>query len=61
MVTATGVVTTTPPSLWTDRTKAFTLVVSLTSQGTCAVIRVGETENSGARMPLKYTSVPARV
>src|ERR1035437_5620540 len=60
MVTATGVVTTTLPWLWTDRTNAFTLVVSLTSQGTCAVIWVGETENSGARMPLKYTSVPAR-
>ena len=60
MVTATGVVTTTLPSFWTDRTKALTLVVSLTSQGTWAVIWVGETENSGAKMPLKYTSVPAR-
>src|SRR5258708_5323935 len=61
IVTATGVVTETVPSFRRVRTYALTLVRSRNSNGSCAVIEVGETNLRGARTPSKYTSVLARV
>ena len=58
IVAATGVVAHDRPPPCSDRTYALMLVVSFTSHGICALIWVGETKNSGAGMPLKYTLVP---
>src|SRR5581483_8347819 len=53
IVTATGVETLTVPFWRTVRTQALILVVSRNSNGTWAVMRVGETNISGARTPSK--------
>ena len=48
------------PSALVVRTNKLLLLVSTNSNGTCAVIWVGETNNSGNRSPSIYTSTPPR-